>query len=79
MSTPHFRTLDVRPLLKRGNEPFSVIRKEIDALKPNEGLILLTSFLPSPLIEHLKNDGFSARPQSMADGSWQTIFTRAEP
>lgn len=77
MSAKQFRTLDVRPTLKRGGEPFSVINKEVASLKPDEGLILITPFLPSPLIEHLKGAGFEARPQSQADGSWQTIFTRA--
>ena len=76
MSTKQFRTLDVRPIFKRGGEPFSVITKEVASLKPEEGLILITPFLPSPLIEYLKNSGFEARPQSQADGSWQTIFTR---
>jgi hypothetical protein len=76
MSTKQFRTLDVRPTLKRGGEPFSVITKEVASLKPEEGLILITPFLPSPLIEHLKSSGFEARPQSQSDGSWQTIFTR---
>ncbi len=76
MSTTRFRTLDVRSILKRGDEPFSVINKEVASLKPDEGLILITPFLPSPLIELLKNAGFEARPQSQADGSWQTIFTR---
>jgi len=76
MSTGKFRTLDVRPTLKNGGEPFSLISKEVASLKPDEGLILITPFLPSPLIEHLKSSGFDARPQSQSDGSWQTIFTR---
>jgi len=76
MSTKQFRTLDVRPTLKRGGEPFSLINTEVASLKPNEGLILITPFMPSPLIEHLKSNGFEARPQSLSDGSWQTIFTR---
>ncbi len=76
MRTKQFRTLDVRPTLKRGGEPFSLINKEVASLKPNEGLILITPFLPSPLIEHLQSNGFKARPQNQSDGSWQTIFTR---
>lgn len=76
MSAQKFRTLDVRPVLKRGGEPFSVITAEVASLKPEEGLILITPFLPSPLIEHLKSSGFGARPQIQSDGSWQTIFTR---
>jgi hypothetical protein len=77
MSTKKFRTLDVRPTLKKGGEPFSLISKEVASLTLDEGLILITPFLPSPLIEYLKNAGFDARPQLQADGSWQTIFIRA--
>ena len=72
------RTLDVRPLLKSGKEPFSVIRSTVDSLKPDEGLLLITPFLPSPLIEILQNESFHARPQRMSDGSWQTCFTREQ-
>jgi uncharacterized protein (DUF2249 family) len=76
MSHSRFRTLDVRPLLKSGAEPFSAIREAVDALKPNEGLILISPFIPSPLIDLLKNEGFSAHPERQSDGSWQTIFDR---
>jgi uncharacterized protein (DUF2249 family) len=76
MSIPRFRTLDVRPLLKRGEEPFSAIRGAIDSLKPNEDLLLITPFLPSPLIELLQNEGFHARPERSSDGSWQTFLSR---
>lgn len=77
MSTKQFRTLDVRPTLKTGGEPFSAITEAVAELKPDEGLILITPFLPSPLIEHLKSTGFEARPQILPDGSWQTIFNRS--
>lgn len=76
MPTIKYRSLDVRPLVKRGSEPFSTIRSTVDSLQPTEGLMLLTPFLPSPLIEALKNEGFSARPERLPDGSWQTFFTR---
>lgn len=78
MSTARYRSLDVRPLLKRGVEPFAAIRREVDSLAPDEGLMLLSSFLPSPLIQLLKNEGFSVRPERLPDGSWQTFFSRGE-
>jgi hypothetical protein len=76
MSTQRYRSLDVRPLLKRGVEPFSAITTEVDSLQADEGLMLLTPFLPAPLIEHLRNNGFGARPERLPDGSWQTFFSR---
>lgn len=76
MSTPRIRTLDVRPLLKRGEEPFSVIRGTVDSLKPDEDLLLIAPFFPAPIIELLQNEGFHARPERLSDGSWQTTLSR---
>lgn len=70
------RTLDVRPLIARGAEPFTKIMATVAALGPHEGLVLITPFLPSPLIEKLQSEGFQARPERRADGSWQTHFSR---
>ena len=71
------RTLDVRPLLARGEEPFTEIMSTVAALAPDENLLLLTPFLPSPLIEKLGAEGFVARPERMRDGTWRTHFIRA--
>ncbi len=77
MGTQKFRTLDVRPVLKNGGEPFSIITAEVAKLQPGEGLVLLTPFMPSPLIDYLKSSGFSASPQLSSDGTWQTIFKKS--
>jgi uncharacterized protein (DUF2249 family) len=71
---PHM--LDVRPLLARGEEPRETIFVAIAALGPGESLALITPFLPSPLIEKLQADGFTARPERRGDGSWLTYFWR---
>jgi len=71
-----FRSIDVRPLLARGEEPFKKIMAAVAALTPGEGLAVATPFLPSPLIERLQTAGFQARPERGADGSWQTFFWR---
>jgi uncharacterized protein (DUF2249 family) len=74
--SPKIRTLDVRPLIARGEEPFPKIMKAVTGLAPGERLLLVAPFLPSPLIERLKGDGFTARPERAADGSWRTHFVR---
>lgn len=71
------RTLDIRPLMAAGVSPFEKIMKAIDALAAGETLLLITPFLPSPLIEKLHSEGLEARPARRADGSWQTQFWRA--
>ena len=76
MAERKFQTLDVRPLITRGEEPRAKILAAVAALAPGDSLALVTPFLPSPLIEKLKADGFIARPERHGDGSWQTIFLR---
>jgi len=76
MSTPRkFKTLDVRPIIARGMEPFAEIRERIDKLKPDEGLTVIAPFLPSPLIEKLGSEGFQSRVERGA-ASWAVHFWR---
>ena len=71
-----FKTLDVRPILARGVEPFSEIQARIDELVPGEGLSVIAPFLPSPLIEKLGSQGFQSRVERQAGSSWVTHFWR---
>ena len=71
-----FKKLDVRPLLRSGAEPFSEIRRSIDALGPDEGLIVIAPFLPSPLIELLGSEGFDSKVEHGAKSDWIVYFWR---
>lgn len=71
-----FRTIDVRAMVAHGEEPRPKLFAAVAALGAHEGLIVVTPFLPSPLIERLSGDGFTARPERAADGSWRTTFWR---
>ena len=73
-----FKTLDVRPILTTGAEPFSKIRECIDALNKNEGLSVMAPFLPSPLIEKLGSEGFKSRVERDVGGGWIVHFWRDE-
>ena len=70
------KTLDVRPMIARGVEPFAKIRSAVDALKTGEGLIVIAPFLPSPLIEKLKSEGFRSEVHHQPDGAWAVNFWR---
>ena len=74
MSAPKFKTLDVRPLIARGEEPFSAIRVRVDALTPGSGLTVVAPFMPAPLIEILKAEGFQSTAERRADGCWAVNF-----
>ncbi len=71
-----FKRFDVRDLIRRGVEPFPEIRKRVDALKPDEGLIVVAPFLPSPLIEKLAGDGFASKVERGAGTDWIVYFWR---
>jgi uncharacterized protein (DUF2249 family) len=78
MNVPKFKLLDIRPILARGDDPFSRIRTTVDALQPGEGLSVVAPFLPSPLIEKLGNEGFRSRVERQPGSGWITHFWRDE-
>lgn len=77
MTTPKsFKRFDARPLIAGGQEPLPEIRKRVGALKPNEGLIVVAPFLPSPLVEKLKSEGFASRMKRGRGADWVVFFWR---
>jgi uncharacterized protein (DUF2249 family) len=75
MSATKFKTFDVRPHLARGEEPFDLIRGRVDALQAGgEGVTIVAPFLPAPLIELLKSEGFHSTMERRADGAWAVNF-----
>ncbi|HEU5078445.1 MAG TPA: DUF2249 domain-containing protein [Opitutaceae bacterium] len=75
-SSRKVRTLDVRPLIAQGEEPFQEIMATLASLGPAEDFVVISPFLPSPLIEKLQSEGFTAKPVRHGDGSWRTHFSR---
>jgi hypothetical protein len=71
-----FKRFDVREMLQRGVEPFPEIHKRVDALKPDEGLIVVAPFLPSPLIERLTGEGFLSKIERGSGTDWMIYFWR---
>jgi Uncharacterized conserved protein (DUF2249) len=69
-----FKKFDVRPLLGKGLEPLTEILKRVEELKPDEGLIILAPFLPSPLIEKLGSEGFESKIEPVQGGPWIVYF-----
>jgi len=76
MTPIKFKILDVRPYLARGEEPFGAIRARVDALLPGQGLTVIAPFLPAPLIEVLRSEGYTSSMEHRADGGWAVNFWR---
>jgi uncharacterized protein (DUF2249 family) len=72
-----FKRFDVRDLLRNGIEPFPEIFQRVNALKPDEGLIVVAPFLPSPLIERLGGEGFASKVERGSGSDWMVYFWRA--
>ncbi len=76
MSSLKFKTFDVRPHLARGEEPFALIRARVDVLTPGHGVTVVAPFMPAPLIELLKSEGFQSTMERRHDGAWAVNFWR---
>ncbi len=71
-----FKRFDVRDLICRGVGPFPEICQRVAALKPDEGLIVVAPFLPSPLVEKLAGEGFASKVERGAGADWIVYFWR---
>ncbi len=71
-----FKRFDVRALLARGIEPFPEIHQRVQALQPDEGLIVVAPFLPSPLVEKLGGEGFASKVERGSGSDWIIYFWR---
>ena len=67
--------LDVRPLIARGEEPFSMITGAARRVPVGQALSLRSPFDPVPLREVLAKQGFEAHTSGFGE-DWITIFRR---
>jgi uncharacterized protein (DUF2249 family) len=68
-------TLDVRPILRDGGEPFAQIMQAIAGLKAGQALRLLTTFEPIPLYNVLGRKGFVPRAVRHGENDWEILFS----
>lgn len=69
--------VDVRPILRSGGEPFSVIMAALESLEPGQGLRLYATFKPVPLLTVMANKGFTHSETELDGGEWEVLFTPA--
>ena len=72
-----FTRFDVRDRIRQGIEPFPEILARVNALAPDEGLIVVAPFLPSPLVERLESEGFASKVERGQGSNWLVYFWRA--
>jgi uncharacterized protein (DUF2249 family) len=69
-------TIDARPIIAAGDEPFDLIMATVAALDDGEELIILAPFEPVPLEGVLGSQGFSYEALELGAGDWQVTFRR---
>ena len=69
-------TLDVRPTLRAGGEPFAEIMKAVSSLAPGQGMKLFATFRPVPLFSVMAKNGFEYSERELSDGDWEIVFTQ---
>ncbi|WIW44810.1 DUF2249 domain-containing protein [Bradyrhizobium sp. 62B] len=69
-----FVDVDVRPILRAGGEPFSIIMAALERLEPGEGLRLYAPFKPVPLFDVMASKGFAHREAELEGGEWEIRF-----
>jgi uncharacterized protein (DUF2249 family) len=68
-------TLDVRPDLLEGREPFSKIMETVAGLGPEDSLLLIAPFQPVPLFQVLAKKGLNYKSTPTETGDWEVLFT----
>jgi uncharacterized protein (DUF2249 family) len=72
-----FVDVDVRPILRAGGEPFSIIMATLQRLGPGQGLRLYAPFKPVPLFDVMASKGFAHDETDLGGGEWEVRFTPA--
>ncbi|MGH3244736.1 MAG: DUF2249 domain-containing protein [Trebonia sp.] len=69
-------TVDARPIIAAGDEPFDAIMAAAAVLADGEDLVVLAPFEPVPLEGVLGSQGFGCDVADLGDGDWRVTFRR---
>ena len=69
-------SLDVRPVLSGGSDPFLLIMETLKKLKEGQTLQIINTFQPLPLITKLEQSGFKSWTEQPESGVFHTFFKK---
>lgn len=75
---PDIVTLDVRPILAAGDEPFAAIMQAADTLTEGQTLRLVAPFRPVPLFRVMERRGYTFTETPLGGTDWQVDFHRPD-
>lgn len=68
--------LDARDLIEGGGHPLPMVMEGLKALGPGEVFLLVTPFVPSPLVGVANQKGYDAWTDASREGEVRTYFVR---
>jgi len=69
-------TLDVRPILDTGADPYHAIIDTLKNMNENESLLIINTFEPVPLLNKLKSQGYSYEVERPDEKTVHTYVTK---
>lgn len=72
------QTLDVRPLIRDGREPFTLLMTAAAAVADGDGLVIEAPFNPLPLRAMLERKGLASYAERLAPDHWRVYCLRGE-
>jgi hypothetical protein len=78
VQTYHLRkSLDARPIIEGGGRPMETVLADLEQLQTEEKYELITSFVPAPLIEIVRNKGYQVWTHHESPPIVRTFFCRS--
>jgi len=71
-------TLDVRPILETGTDPYHAIMDTLKTMSDDETLLIINTFEPVPLLNKLKSKGYKYEINRTNDNLVHTYLTKNE-
>ncbi|NOZ33781.1 MAG: DUF2249 domain-containing protein [Chlorobi bacterium] len=71
-------TLDVRPILKTGTDPYHAIMETLKTMNENETLLIINTFEPVPLLNKLKSQGYEYEVERPDENTVYTYLSKNE-
>ncbi|MCB1165055.1 MAG: DUF2249 domain-containing protein, partial [Leptospiraceae bacterium] len=75
IESKNLQFVDARPMIEKGQEPLSAILSAAQQVLPGQGLRILNSFPPEPLLSLLAKQGFQGRIYQVEEG-YEARFIR---
>lgn len=69
-------SVDARPIIASGAEPFETIMAAAGGLREGEELVVLAPFEPVPLEGVRSSQGFTYEAEDLGGGDWRVPFRR---